>query len=92
MREMARLSMQRPEGTRRRARGRDSMLISAATGGNKEESEGERWHAQVCGDQREPGSEDDASADEAVLCAFLSSPDRDSFWATLGGPILGPIG
>ena len=30
--------------------------------------------------------------DDAVLCAFLSSPDRDSFWTTLGGAILGPVG
>jgi len=29
--------------------------------------------------------------DEAVLCAFLSSPDRDSFWTTLGRPISGLI-
>lgn len=48
-----------------------ACFISAVTGGNSEESEEERWHAQVCSDQREPGSEDDASADKAVLCAFL---------------------
>jgi hypothetical protein len=33
----------------------------------------ERWHAQVCSDQKEPGSEDDASADEAVLCLLIES-------------------
>lgn len=46
-----------------------SVFISATAGENKEESEGERWYAYFCNDEREPKSEDDTSVDEAVLYA-----------------------
>lgn len=68
-----------------------ACFISVATRENKGESE-DGDGMPFFSDRREPGSGDNASEDEAVLYAFLSSPYKDSFWATLGGPILGPLG